>query len=144
MRDIYVAIESLRNSMDLIERFIAEWIGLSIDFVDDLTDEEVGQLLHLWKSLSVPEETAEVLAKTLQLRCEGGRLQVAASCSPRPDTVEVVRCALLEAWKFVKFTESRFMTAGAAARPLIVALLTGVESLVAFISIESEHLIYLN
>ena len=133
LRDIYVAIASLKNSMDLIVRHLPEWIGRHLDFVEPLTMDMIEQRHNMWAALDVELETVEILADTLQLFFAGGRLQVSRDVSDRPDIIDLVNTALLSAWKFVKLSDSRFLTIGSSARPLVVALLTGIEGLVAFI-----------
>lgn len=138
LRDAYVSIESLRNSMDLIIGHIGEWVSLRFSFVPDISPEAVSLRMSLWQALDVEAETAEMLAETLQLSFRGGRLQIAASAAQRPDLVDIVTTALLSTWKFVRWTESRFLTVGKASRTMIAAMLTGLEDLVQFIREDAQ------
>ena len=45
--------------------------------------------------------------------------------------VDTITTALLSAWKFVRFTDSRFLSVGVSSRTTIAALLLGVDGLVA-------------
>ena len=133
LRDVYVCIESLRRSMDLIHGHLAEWVASRIEFVDELQMDAVDQRRLLWQALDVEMETADVLAEVLQLTFEGGRLRVARSVSARADLVDLIVTALSSVWRFKRWCESRFLTAGVQARTVVAAMLTGIEDLVAFI-----------
>jgi len=133
LRDVYVCIEPLRRSMDLAHGHLAEWVASRIEFVDELQMDAVDQRRLLWQALDVEMETADVLAEVLQLTFEGGRLRVARSVSARADLVSLIVTALSSAWRFQRWNERRFLIAGAQARTMVAAMLTGVEDLVAFI-----------
>ena len=45
------------------------------------------------------------------------------------DLVETVASVLLSVWRFEKFTESRWLTAGSSTRVLVRAVLIGLDSL---------------
>ena len=87
----------------------------------------------LWQSLDVEHETVDVLAETLQLQYEDGQIQVTQDVSGMPGWVDTITFVLLSAWKFVRFTDSRFLSVGISARTTIAALLLGIDSLVAMI-----------
>ncbi len=125
LRDTYVSIQSLRNSMDIIVRHVAQWVGLRLSCVADSSDEVVDRRRQLWQMLDIDVETVEVLAETLQLEFRDGRLLVANSCSGRADLVDLVITALMSAWKFVRWSESRFLTVGRCSRTMVAALLFG-------------------
>ena len=73
------------------------------------------------------------MASDLQLCWEGGKLSVLRGAFVDGDVVAAVASALAECWRFHRFTESRWLTVGTSARTLVVALLTGIEGLVATI-----------
>ena len=138
LRDVYVCIESLRRSVDLMRSHLAEWVAARISFVEELGADAIDHRRSLWQALDVEMETADALAETLQLRFEGGRLCVSASASGRADLVDLVVTALSSAWAFRRWCESRFLTAGAQARTMVAAMLMGIEDFVAFI-LADEH-----
>jgi hypothetical protein len=72
LRDVYISIESLRNSMDLLQHHVMEWAMGRVTFTSPMSASEVEERKELWQALSVDEDTAEVLAEQLQLRFEGG------------------------------------------------------------------------
>lgn len=133
VREAYVSIEALRNSMDLIMNHLSEWIALRISFVPGLPMQSMEQRRALWQALDVEMQTAEILSDTLQAIFKDGRLQIASSCSDRPDLIDLVTTALLSTWKFVRWNEGRFLTVGSSARTMLAAQLLGLTDLVDFI-----------
>ena len=145
MRDIYISIESLRNSMDLLTGHLSAWVAQNLTFVPDLPPSLVDERKALWDVLNVGPEVAELLAETLQLMALDGRICVAESARHLPDLVGMITATLLAAWDFRRWTESRFLTVGHCARGVVAALLTGLQGLVSFIKADpSASLFYLN
>ena len=89
----------------------------------------------LWEALGVDPETVQELADTLEPVYDADRcqFQISEACSDRADVVDLLITSLVSVWKFVKFSESRFLTVGASTRPLLASLLTGVDGLAKFI-----------
>jgi hypothetical protein len=143
LRDCYVAVESLRGGMDLVVAHLGEWVALRASFVAELGASEIDHRRCLWQALGVDMETSEVLACELQLAFTDGRLCLAERVSGTAGLVETVTTALLSAWRFVKWSDSRFLTMGTSARAIIVALLTGIEDLVGFIQGSGASMYYL-
>ena len=133
VREAYVAVEALRNSMDLILSHLSEWLALRISFVPDLPLGHRDQRHTLWQTLDIEFETAEILSQTLQMIFRNGRMHVASSCSEMPDLIDIASTALLSAWKFTRWNEARFLTLGPSARTLVAAQLLGLSDLVEFI-----------
>ena len=73
------------------------------------------------------------MARTLQLRFEDDALKVSVDMGGDPELIGIITTCLKSAWKFVKFTESRFLTVGVSSRSIVVALLLGMDNFVAFI-----------
>ena len=125
LKDVHIVIESLRNSYDLLVVHLGNWIITSLSFEDwDFQHQR-----ELWTLLGLePDRVDEFVA--LQLRFHGGRLKVAASYRDSPNLLESISTCLLHAWRFRKFTTSRWITVGDSCKTMVIALLTGVESLV--------------
>ena len=138
MRDIYVAIESLRKSADLLSKHLAMWVSKRLRMVPPRGLAWVESQRVLYNALSVDWETVELLAETLELEFRDGELLVSNGADVDGDLVECVCATLKSAWKFVKFTESRWLTVGTSARTIVVAMLTGVQNLVTFILKETN------
>lgn len=72
LRDVYIAIESLRNSTDLLIRYAVQWVALRMTFTDPMPDIEIAERLELWEQLGLEPGLADHLARVLQLRFVGG------------------------------------------------------------------------
>ena len=72
LRDLYVVIESLRNSADLIDCYIAQWVMLRLAFAPPRGQDWVDCRRALLLALGVEVETCEILASTLELVLEDG------------------------------------------------------------------------
>jgi len=130
LRDVYVAIESLRNSADVISSHVAGWVTKSLRLHPDRGDTWVDQRRALWNALGIDMETAETLASDLQLCWLDGALCAREGAGGDADLCETISTCLMSIWRFHKFTESRWLTVGTSARTVVAALLTGIESLV--------------
>ena len=133
MKGLYIVIESLRNSYGQVLSYLGDWIVRSLQFVPDENLPSEEERAVLWTALGLDPTLVDVLACKLRLQWNGARLQVAASCMDMPDVIETLSSALLGVWHFKKFSDSRWITVGCSCRTLIASLLTGLESLVAFI-----------
>jgi len=67
LKDVYVSIESLRNSYGMIMDHIGEWIAQHTDFVADEELPPQRDLELLWTTLGVDPVIVEELAPTLRL-----------------------------------------------------------------------------
>ena len=136
-KGLYIVVESLRNSYGQLLQYLGNWVVRSLQFVPDENLPPVEDRTILWTALGLDPTLVEVLACQLRLQWKGGRLQVAASCLNLPDVMETVSSALLGVWHFKRFSDSRWITVGCSCRTLVASLLTGLESLVAFIREDS-------
>ena len=145
LRDAYICIESIRNSMGLICQCTPEWVLLRLTHVEPLSHVELDNLRALWDALGVDPETVQTLTEVLELRFEGGRICVTRECCHMEDLTALVECTLMSVWKFQKWTTSRFLSVGSSSRTVVAGLLTGLEDLVTFIRTEQKgSLYYLN
>lgn len=126
-KDIYIAIESLRNSYDLLYEHMGAWLSENVRFVDDPASPE--DLMDMWNALGVKPEWVDLLV-SLRLLWRRGRLEVHSARVEEANLFEDISGALLYLWKFVKFSENRWCTVGYACRAATCALLTGIHSLV--------------
>ena len=112
-------------------QFLGKWLLGHVHFAKlaDLPHET--ELYELWTCLDVELEAARALASELHLHWKDDRLQVSSECQTMPDLTEVMSVALLSVWHFTAFSKSRWITVGKSCKTLVVALLTGLESLVA-------------
>ena len=80
MRDIYIAIESLRNTADLISEHMASWVSSRLKFVDDRGPDWVAEQQQVWMALGVELEQAELLSERLQYCFEDGNICIHNNC----------------------------------------------------------------
>ena len=145
MRDTYISIESLRNSMGLLSTHAAEWAASRLKFVPSASADECDVRRCVWDALSVDMDTADLLAHTLQLVFKDGCLCVAETCSDMPDFIGTLTATLLSVWRFVRWSESRFLTVGSSSRNIVASLLVGIDDLVGFIKQnQCNSMFYLN
>lgn len=144
LRDIYIAMASIRNSWDLIQTYLLEWIASNIHFQPPLDSEEQEQLRTLWRALGVELETAEILASVLQVSFKEGQFCASSALLDTPDWLDLLSTCLLSTFRIRKFTESRWLTVGACSRTMVASLFLGMDSLIAFIEEKGASLFYLN
>ena len=128
LRDLFVAIESVRNSYDMLHDHLPSWIKRRAMFVD-ARDEEVEQALTLWVALGVESEYADVLAN-LALRFRNGHLEVARAWEGDDSVWDRVAVAILHVMRFRKFADSRWVTVGRSCRSVVASLLLGLDDLI--------------
>lgn len=133
LRDIFIAAESLRNSINLIRDYLDAWISLRLDFAEPLSCWEVDHLTCLWVSLGLDSELVELLAEVLQLRFVDGRLLVSLANAQSDDVVDTVKSAFLAALTFRRFSESRWASIGTSMQGIAAGLLLGLDDLVEYI-----------
>ena len=102
LKDLWVVIESLRNSYDMLCDHLGAWIEAKLVFVDEplFTDQSRQEL---WQSLGVEPETVELLTFTLRFEWRSGFLRVRSDCHELEDLVGQISFALLSMWKFRSF-----------------------------------------
>ena len=131
MRDLYIVILSIRNAYSILMEHVHSWLSTAVDFrsSSDLPSADI--LSTLWRGLGVGEETSVVLVRYRALFQEG-RLLAATEAQADPSFVDRILGALMGVWRFVTFSDSRWLSVGVSARAVIASLLTGVESLITF------------
>ena len=75
MRDLYISVESLRNSADLLSSRLASWVGSCIRFVGEQGPLWRKHRRELWSGLDVSPEVVELLVE-MELRWDGDQLLV--------------------------------------------------------------------
>ena len=133
MRDIYIGFESLRRSSDLISKEMYAWLQDKLQASADRGAAGVEARLALWIDFGVDPETAALLAQQLQLVWTGHQMLFLEGACWDGDLLETVASAVCTVWRFQRFTESRWLTVGSSFRIVVAALLSGLESFVAFL-----------
>ena len=128
LRDVYVAIESLRNSADLINSQMSLWVSSRISPRADRSGAWKARQNSLWETLDVPFDVAH-------LCLVGGRLEYFedAESDLEQDVVSEIYAVFISLWRFQKLSESRWLTVGTSSRRMLAAWLTGLPDLVKMI-----------
>ena len=136
MRDIYMSLESLRNSADLLSKHIGHWASLRNRPQPHKGVQWMEHRRSLWDALGIQAEIAETLVD-LQLSFVQGTIHVWEDAHVGSDFVGSVCAALMGTWRFVPFTTSRWLTVGTSARTMVAALATGLPNFVKYIEKET-------
>eukprot|EP00971_Amphidinium_carterae_P341469 6480271-Amphidinium_carterae.2 len=128
--DLYIVVESLRNTFDLLHSRLPDFIRTHLRFTDELLPQDT--LYQFWLAVGATGEVLHVLVN-LQVRFVEGRLLVASSWQDKDDLSETVAYCLLYLFRFRSFTESRWLSLGCTAQTLVGALYVGLEVLVQMI-----------
>jgi hypothetical protein len=126
-RKLHVSVESLRNSYDLLHRFLKPFIAAHLQF--DEREYDYQEVYSFWLLLSVEEEVAAELAE-LNLHWEGNVLWVSSKSRDQEGLLEKVSACALAVFKFKDFTASRWLTVGCSCRSLVGSLAIGLSGLV--------------
>jgi hypothetical protein len=125
MRDCYIGIDAVRQSFDVILRYIGEWVSTALSPSEPWGEDELCSWRETWSVLGQSSEVVALLCE-LQLRHADGRLRVSSRAAEAGDIVSKVVAAVLFVWRFQRFTESRWLTVGSSARTMVSAHLTGL------------------
>ena len=127
IKDIFVAIESLRNGFSLLHAHLRGFIHARLDF--DGAEFSVDDGFAFWSVLGVDPAVASELAE-LNFRWSGDRLLVNAAARSVDGLIERVSTLMMTVLQFQKFSDSRWCTLGASCRSLTAALCVGLRGLV--------------
>ena len=78
VRDCFIGIASVRNSFDLILKYIGEWVACSLAPANAMTHTERDEYRQVWTSLRVNADLVVVLTDVLELRVADEVLLVSA------------------------------------------------------------------
>ena len=124
-KSLHIGVESLRSGYDLLIKELGGWLMVSIEFVDA----GIPHAQDLWTSLSIEPSWVELLLD-LKLHFKKGRLCISRDFADDDSLAEKVSSVLLHVWRFKKYTDSRWVTIGESCRTVLIALLTGIDSLI--------------
>jgi hypothetical protein len=137
LRNIHIAVESLRNSFDLLHRYLKGFLSTSLAFVAPESLCDPAEALEFW-SLMHLDEDAVAMVQELQLCWDGKQLLLPVRCRNDPDLVEKLAGCLIGAFRFRKFTDSRWVSMGDSCRSLAVSCYLGLQALVGSIRATKE------
>ena len=76
MRDLYITVESLRNSMDLLSSQISSWVCLRMAFHEDRGEEWKQSQMQLFQVLQLDPMVSDLVVEELQLCWSDDRLWI--------------------------------------------------------------------
>jgi hypothetical protein len=135
LKDLYIVIQSLRNSFDVIHGYLKIFVTENLQFVQDAGDSQ--EVYQYWVQLGIQSDVAETLAE-LGLRWANGHLQVSERHKSSDSLIETVCSSMLVVFKWKKFTDSRWCTIGDACRALVASLTVGLEPMVKKLRADSK------
>jgi hypothetical protein len=133
VKRLWVSISALRNSYDLLHRYMPAFISQKLHVSEEPYDQH--SVYSFWVTLGVDSEVADILA-AMNLHCAGGKLCVTVSNQSLGDIQERIATAMLAVFRFKQFTDSRWITVGDSCRSLMASLALGLQGLVEFIRAE--------
>lgn len=126
MKNAWVCVQAIRQSMNVLARGIFEWLPGVLDFVDwDLPDDE--QRI-LWEVLGLDEPLIDA-QMALKIRWDEGSLKVNPAAQADPEAPQAIATTLLAMWRIQEWTDSRWGTMGSSSRSVALARLTGLQAL---------------
>ena len=137
MRDLYVSLESLRNSHDLFQRHLSSWVASRMSSRPHRDDEWEEEQRQLWSVLGVDPDIIDIMVHDLQLEFDQGRLWYSQDATAEGDLVGSIGGCVSGVWKFIRFSCSRWLTAGSSARAMTASLILGLENFVKYVKKET-------
>lgn len=143
LKDLWIVLNSIRNSANLLHERLAQWLGERLTFVPEHELPVPSELATMWSALGLKEELVEALAWQWRLVFEQGMMKVSDNHAHDPDILDKVADAFCSVMSVQKFTESRWLTVGKACRGLTMCIILGLDSLVerTLEQISQDHLL---
>lgn len=129
MKDIYVSVCAVRNAYDALMLHIEGWIVGVLSFGEPWATEEI--CMTLWGVLGLEQDICDILVQYRVLWYDG-QLRIDMRYKDEDLLVDRLVFALVGAWRFIRFSESRWLSLGPTSRALVAAELTGISSLIHF------------
>lgn len=126
LRSLYICIEALRQSVDELVRHAPGWVARRLRF-EAAASPEV--LRSLWTMVGFAGDWVDHFVE-LELRFDDGHLKVHPRWEADAQLPDMIMNAILFAWQWKKFSESRWMSLGASCQSLLGSLLLGLQDLV--------------
>ena len=131
LSDLFIVIESLRNSFDHLQDALWPWLKRTVDFVDKSheSDEEVRQL---WTTLGVGEKW---LPKFVLFKpwFSNGKLEVSQACQGMDNAIAEIRSLAVYIFRWRKASSSRWCTMSPSCRNLVASECFGLSALVKYV-----------
>ncbi|CAK0853676.1 unnamed protein product [Prorocentrum cordatum] len=127
LRSCWIALESVRNGYSVLTRALPFWLPLRVTHEDRPT----AVLKELWTLLGVPDDWMPLFL-SLQIVFLDGKLRVCSSLESE-DAAQRITVVLLHAWKFTRWSDSRWCGLGKCTRCMLLVVCLGLSDLVQWI-----------
>ena len=127
MKNIYIAISSVRNAYDLLVQHLTAGVATKVSFTRDPQSEAF--LRELWELLGLGDDIINTLIE-YRIVFMDGRLWIWDIWARTPHVMDHIVTLCMAVWKFIKFTESRWLTLANSCRALIASEMVGLRSCV--------------
>ena len=130
-RDLYIGISSCRNAFSSIRAYTVSWLSSCLSFAEPWGTDEASAWRYTWELCGLKDQVIVTLMQ-LELRCVSGILYVSNTHSNRIELGHDIHCCLFAVWRFIVFSESRWLKAGLSCRFLLASQLLGLDHMVSF------------
>ena len=126
LKDMYIVIESCRNSYDLLDKFMPQFLAKHMVAVD--TPYDRGEVAAWWRCMGAGADWVDRLVD-INPWWHMGQLRVSKTVEGKAVSGDQVAEVLLYIFKFRTFVETRWCTVGHSCRGLVGALSVGLYEL---------------
>ena len=131
-KDLFVSISAVRNSYAMLMENIHEWLRHSVCFTDPELLPSANTLQELWEALGLEPDVIEQLVH-FRMIFKDGKLHISSDVRPTfggQTTMDEVVGMLTAVWRFVKFSDSRFLTVGPSCKALVSSCMLGLSHMI--------------
>ena len=126
LKDLHIVIESPRNSYDMLEKYMPQFLMKYMTRVDTAYNKE--EVAQWWRCLGARADWVETLTD-INPWFHMGQLRVSSTANGQPVSADQVADCLLHIFKLVGFCETRWLTVGKSLRGLVGSLSVGLYEL---------------
>lgn len=130
LKDLHIIIQSLRQSFDLILRFIRPFLDKHLGFRSERSDAQEAH--RFWLCLVVGSDVGDLLIE-LDVLVQGNTIYVHEPHRQSPKLMEQLTSCLLYIFKWEQYTESRWLTITSSPRSLCASMAVGIHLLVGMV-----------
>ena len=132
MKDLWKVFQALRNSYDLILKYVCPWLIEHVAWTEEANCPPMDELQDVWDTLGLDPVLSQLMVEEMRMRWDPQtqRLHIKSDWQRRPNAMDDIATVLLGVWRFKQFSDSRWVTIGCNSRSIVAGLLTGLDSLV--------------
>jgi hypothetical protein len=127
-RDVFVIVESLRNSFSMLHSHLRPFLMSHIAFDQPSGNDSL--VVEYWEALGIAAGFVGEVAAVNPF-FDGGLLHVSSSLEGNPGAMERISAVILYMLRWKQATDSRFVTAGPTMKSVLAGLSVGLNKIVA-------------